>query len=123
MRAFREAVEAGDIERGIGLLADDVTFRSPAVFTPYEGKEAVSQILRNVFEVFEDFRYVDELEGEATSGLVFRARVGDKELEGWDYLRTGDDGKIAEFTVMVRPASGLIALSEAMGARLAAQSS
>lgn len=122
MRAFREAVEAKDIGRATELLADDVTFRSPAVFKPYEGKEIVSVILETVFGVFEDFRYVDELEGEGTTGLVFRARVGDRELEGWDYIRPDADGRISEFVVMVRPLSGLNALAQAMGERLGAPS-
>jgi SnoaL-like domain len=122
MRAFREAVEAKDIGRATELLADDVTFRSPAVFKPYEGKETVTVILQTVVEVFEDFRYVDELEGEDTSGLVFRARVGDRELEGWDYIRPDANGLIAELVVMVRPLSGLNALAQAMGERLGAAS-
>jgi hypothetical protein len=120
MRAFREAVEARDPGRAFELLADDVVFNSPAVFRPYEGRDVVGAILATVFEVFEDFEYIDELAGAGgTSGLVFRARVGDKQLMGWDYLRERD-GKIAELTVMVRPLSGLNALVQEMGARLAA---
>lgn len=119
MQAFREAVEAKDPERVLELLADDVVFNSPAVFKPYEGKQVVSVILATVFQVFEDFEYVDELEGSGdTTGLVFRARVGDKQLTGWDYIRERD-GEIAELTVMIRPLSGLNALAQEMGARLA----
>ena len=51
---------------------------------------------------------------------MFAARVGDKTLEGWDYLKLDGDGLITELTVMVRPLSGLIALAQAMGERLAA---
>ena len=99
-------------------LAPDVVFRSPVVFKPYEGREAVMVLLRTVFEVFEDFRYVDELSGDGREGLVFRARVGDRELEGWDYLTLDRAGLVSEFAVMVRPMSGVIALAEAMGQRL-----
>lgn len=35
MHPFREAVESGDIDAVIALLAEDVVFRSPVVFTPY----------------------------------------------------------------------------------------
>jgi hypothetical protein len=117
--AFRSAVEAKDLEAMEAALAPDVTFRSPVVFKPYRGREAVMHLLRNVVEVFEDFRYVDQLAGENTEGLVFRARAGEKEVEGWDYLTVGDDGLVTELVVMVRPLSGAIALAEAMGARLA----
>ena len=99
-------------------LAPDVAFRSPVVFNAYQGRDSVMHLLRNVVEVFEDFRYVDQLAGESTEGLVFRASVGEKEVEGWDYLTIGDDGLVTELVVMVRPLSGAIALAEAMGARL-----
>lgn len=120
MHAFRTAVEAGDIEEALACLADGVRFRSPAVYRPYEGKEAVSVILRAVFTVFEDFIYEDELTQGHRSVLFFRARVGDKTLEGIDDLTVDDDGKIVDFRVMVRPMSGLMALGEAMAARLQA---
>lgn len=118
--AFRAAVEAQDIDAAIGLLADDVVFRSPAVFKPYEGAASAGHLLRAVFEVFEDFRYTDELTGDGVHALLFEARVGDRELQGMDLLRGNAAGRISEFTVMVRPASGLAALAQAMGARLGA---
>ena len=118
--SFRAAVEARDPEAMERALHPDVTFRSPAVFKPYEGREQVMTLLRNVLEVFEDFRYTDELHGEGTHGLVFAARVGDKELQGWDYLTLDADGLVTELVVMIRPLSGLIAVAQAMGARLSA---
>lgn len=119
-QAFREAVESKSIEQMEAALAEDVVFRSPAVFKPYEGREATMGLLRNVVEVFEDFRYTDDLQGNDSHGLVFEARVGDKTLQGWDYMRMNDEGLISELTVMVRPASGLMALAQAMQARLEA---
>ena len=117
---FREAVERADLDAAVALLADDVIFRSPAVFKPYQGRETVATILRTVFGVFEDFRYTDELEGNGIHGFLFEARVGDRSLQGIDLLRPDSNGQIAEFTVMVRPASGLIALAERMGPALLA---
>jgi hypothetical protein len=99
-----------------------VVFHSPAVYEPYEGLDALGVLLTNVAEVFEDFRYVDQVETGDTAVLVFEARVGDKELNGVDILRFGEDGRIAEMTVMVRPFSGLQALLEEMGRRLGAAS-
>ena len=119
--SFRQAVEAQDVEAMAAALHPDVTFSSPAVFRPYEGREAVMAVLRHVVEVLEDFRYTDELHGEnGTHGLVFAARVGDKDVQGWDYLTLDADGLVTELVVMIRPLSGLIATAEAMGARLAA---
>jgi hypothetical protein len=118
--AFRAAVERRDLDAALALLADDVVFRSPAVFKPYEGRETVATILRTVFGVFEDFRYTDELAGDGVHALIFEARVGDRSLQGLDLIRPDAEGRIAEFTVMVRPASGLMALAQRMGPELQA---
>ncbi len=119
MRAFREAVEAGDFAAVEALLAEDVVFTSPVVFKPYPGKAITAAILRGVVRVFEDFRYVREIndpEGR-DHALVFTARVGDREITGCDFLRVNEDGLIDDFMVMVRPLSGAQALAEAMGAQ------
>ena len=115
---FGVAVLAGDDTAAIATLADDVVFSSPAVFKPYEGRELVAALLRVVATVFEDFRYVDEWRDGATTILHFRARVGDRELEGIDILEANDDGLVGRLTVMVRPLSGLQALAAAVAARL-----
>ncbi|AVV46385.1 nuclear transport factor 2 family protein [Streptomyces sp. ID05-04B] len=119
MRAFREAVEAGDLEAVEALLSDDVVFTSPVVFKPYPGKAITAAILRAVSQVFEDFRYVQELEGGEgrDHALVFTARVGERRLSGCDFIHVDDNGLIDELTVMVRPLSGAQALAAAMGAR------
>jgi ketosteroid isomerase-like protein len=121
MHPFRAAVEAGDLDRVTALLAEDVTFCSPAVFKPYSGRETVAFILATVFRVFEDFRYEREIGAPDADdhALVFRARVGDKEVHGVDLLRMNADGQIADLTVMIRPLSALTAVSQAMGAQLA----
>ena len=64
--------------------------------------------------MFEDFEYTDELESGDTMALIFRARVGDKSVQGIDYLRHRDDGLIQEFTVMLRPLSAIMAVGERM---------
>ncbi len=76
-------------------------------------------VLRAVAQVFEDFRYVEVVDHGPLVLLKFRARVGDRELEGWDELRFDADGRIDDFTVLVRPLSGLQALVARMQALLA----
>lgn len=124
MNPFRAAIEARDIEAAVATLADDVVFRSPVVFKPYQGREVVGALLLAVSRVFEDFRYEREIgtEGARDHALVFRTRVGDREIEGCDFLHTNEDGLIDELTVMVRPLSGALALAEAMKAQLEAAS-
>jgi hypothetical protein len=115
---FRAAAESKDFSRIQELAAEDVTFRSPVVFKPYEGRDAVAFVLSGAVQVFEDFRYVDQVETGNTAVLVFCARVGDRELDGVDILRFDDEGLITELMVMVRPMSGINALAEAMQRKL-----
>jgi len=100
---FRKAVEAKDIGAMEAALAPDVVFRSPAVYKPYEGREATMGLLRLVTTVFEDFRYIDEIESAESACLVFEARVGDRELQGIDYLKLNEDGLVSELSVLIRP--------------------
>jgi hypothetical protein len=117
--AFRAAVEAEDPEALTEALAEDVVFRSPAVFKPYRGKPVVSAILtQGAMKVFEDFRYVEHLEDSDTATLIFEARVGDRRVDGLDLLHFDAAGKVRELMVMVRPMSGLNALAEAMARQL-----
>ena len=96
------------------LLSPAVVFNSPVTFHPFRGNEVVGLVLQAVSEVFEDFEYVDEVTADDLHGLIFRARVGDREVNGIDLIRADGTGRIAELTVMVRPMSGLLALAEAM---------
>lgn len=118
---FRAALEARDLDAAVALLADDVVFRSPVVFRPYRGRGAVGGILAGVFRVFEDWTCVREIAaaGEPDHALVFEARIGDRQIEGCDFLHFDEDGLIDEFFVMVRPLSGALALADAMKAKLA----
>ncbi|MCX5435107.1 MULTISPECIES: nuclear transport factor 2 family protein [unclassified Streptomyces] len=119
MQAFRKAVEANDPDAVEALLAENVVFTSPVAFRPYPGKAITAAILRGVTRVFEDFRYVREINSAdgRDHALVFVARVGDREVNGCDFIHLDEDGLIDDLTVMVRPLSGAEALSEAMGAQ------
>lgn len=122
MHPFRAAIEAHDIEAAVAALADDVVLSSPIVFSPYVGKDATAAVLSAVAQVFEDFAYLAQMTSEdgRDHALMFRARVGDKELEGCDFLHHGDDGLVDRLTVMVRPLSAALALRDRMAAQLAA---
>ena len=114
--AFRAAAEAKDFSAAEDLFAEDVVFRSPVVFKPYEGRDALRCCSARSSQVFEDFRYVEQVETGDAAVLMFEARVGDRELQGVDILRFDDEGRIREMIVMVRPMSGMHALAEAMQA-------
>jgi hypothetical protein len=117
--AFRKAAEAKDFSAGIDeLFVDEPRFVSPAVFKPYKGRDAMRAVLGAVVQIFEDFRYTDQIEDGDTAILIFEARVGDRELNGVDILRFEPDGKIRELMVMIRPLSALNAVVEGMAEKL-----
>ena len=49
---------------------------------------------------------------------MFSARVGERELDGIDFLHFDDEGRINRMAVYVRPMSGVHALAEAMQKKL-----
>jgi SnoaL-like domain len=117
---FRAAIESADLDAAGELLAGEIVFHSPVTFHPFTGRDTVRRLLGEVAQVFEDFRYTDEISTGEAHALIFRARVGDREIEGMDLLRVGADGLIADFTVMLRPLSALIPFAQAMAERVAA---
>jgi hypothetical protein len=117
---FGAAIEAGDDDAALATIAENVVFRSPAVYRTYEGKAMVAALLKAVATVFENFRYTNEWRDGATAILFFEANVGDRELQGVDILEENEAGEIEKFTVMIRPLSGLQAVAQAMQARFGA---
>lgn len=113
---FQAALERGDVDTAAEMLADDVVFRSPAVFEPYQGKPATVVLLKAVARVFRDFRYVRTFIEEDAQGmaLLFEAKIGNRDVEGIDLLRFDAHGQVNDFRVLVRPHSALQALMEAM---------
>jgi SnoaL-like domain len=118
--SFRLAAEAKDLEAMTAALREDVVLHSPILFRGFEGREIVLGVLTHVVATLEDFRYTDELADEDTVVLRFKARVGDRELEGIDFLELDEDGLVKELTVFMRPLSAVNAFNERMAARLGA---
>jgi limonene-1,2-epoxide hydrolase len=115
---LKAALEGRDLDAAVALLAEDIVFRSPIVHKPYQGPEAVRALLGGVMAIFEDFRYERVIGAlDATDhALVFVTRVGERQIEGCDFLHENADGLIDEFVVMVRPLTGAMALADAMRA-------
>jgi hypothetical protein len=115
---FRRAAEAKDVALMTETLREDVELHSPILFRGFEGREMVGQVLTHVAATLEDLTYVDELTEGDTVALRFKARVGDRELEGIDFLELDEDGHVAVLTVFMRPMSALTAFNERMKERL-----
>ncbi|TDD71780.1 nuclear transport factor 2 family protein, partial [Actinomadura darangshiensis] len=124
---FRSAVEAKDLAAITDALDPGIEFNSPVMVKPYLGRDAVAALLGVLLEVFEDFRYTDELVGSSANGagppaqaLIFTARVAGKAVQGLDLLRFGDTGLVTGLTVMVRPLPAAMTLARVVGKRMEA---
>ncbi|WP_271105349.1 nuclear transport factor 2 family protein [Pseudomonas tohonis] len=121
LQRWHHLIASQDLSRLPELLHPEAVFRSPMAHTPYPGAQAVNLILNTVIQVFQDFAYHRELASADGLSVVleFSARVGERELKGIDMIRFDEEGRIVDFEVMIRPMSGLAALGEEMGRRLA----
>lgn len=120
---FRIAVESQDFDQVEATLAPDVHFRSPVVFRPYEGRGAVAALLRVVGVVLAPaLIYQWQIQQGDREVLCFTSQVGPREIEGVDLLRYDEHGLVAELVVMMRPASALTAVREAIAEQLQAAS-
>ncbi len=103
------------------ILHPEAVFRSPVAHTPYATAPVVQLFLTAASQVFEDFAYHRELAGADGTSVVleFSAKVNGKALKGIDLIQFDAEGRIVDFEVMVRPMSGLQALADEMGKRMA----
>ena len=102
------------------LLAEDVTFYSPVVHTPQQGKAITNLYLVSAFSVFfnDSFRYVRELHGERDAVLEFELEIDGIQVNGVDMMSWNDDNKITSFKVMLRPLKAVNLIHQHMGAML-----
>ncbi|KPP90648.1 SnoaL-like domain-containing protein [Erythrobacter sp. HL-111] len=102
------------------MLAEDAVFHSPVVHTPQAGKAKVMAYLTAASGVFGNgsFRYVRELVDGNEMMLEFVAEMDGITVNGVDIIRFGDDGRITDFKVMVRPLKAINKVWEMMARQL-----
>jgi len=116
---WHKFVHENDTQALTEALADDVLFRSPALWKPKEGKATAMLYLSCAVRVLEDFTYHRQFVGDNAVVLEFSARIGQLNVKGVDIIQFNAEGQIVDFEVMVRPANGLQALAVAMAQQLA----
>ena len=107
----------GQLEGGLDdLLADDVAFISPIVFTPQKGKDLTKLYLGAAGNTFSEgnkssdgaslspkFKYTKEVMSGDHMVLEFETELDGKYVNGVDIITWNESGKITEFKVMIRP--------------------
>lgn len=118
------------------LLADDVVFYSPVVFTPGRGKDIAKMYLQAAFATIggeseqsaaadagesrdTKFQYTREVLAGNHAVLEFETEMSGKYVNGVDMITCNDEGKIVEFKVMIRPLQAVNLLHQKMAKMLA----
>jgi hypothetical protein len=118
---WHAVVESKDPALLDDLLAEEVVFRSPAVFAPQDGKPLTIMYLNAALNVLgPTLRYVSQWHDHASAVLEFEADLDGVHVQGVDILRWNPQGKLVSFTVMARPTRGLQKLVELMAVQLVA---
>jgi hypothetical protein len=113
------------------LLADDVVFYSPIVYTPQRGKAITTTYLQAAGQTLPGdapapgggdskggFRYTKQVLAGDTAVLEFETTVEGKYVNGVDIIRCNDEGRIVEFRVMIRPLQAVNLVHQQMQATL-----
>jgi len=117
----------GDFPGGFDeLLADDVIFYSPIVFSPQKGKDLTTLYLMAAGNTFggdqsrdgtlqeSSFKYTKEVLDGNQAILEFETQIDGKYVNGVDIITFNDEGKISEFKVMIRPLQAVNIIHEKM---------
>ena len=126
----------GELPGGLdAILADDVVFFSPIVFSPQRGKAVTKLYLNAAGATIGEgskrsaaadpaetratkFRYVKEVLSGHHAVLEFETELDGKYVNGIDMLTCDDEGRITEFKVMIRPLQAINLLHQQMAAML-----
>jgi hypothetical protein len=114
------------------LLADDVVFYSPIVFTPQKGKDVAKLYLLAAGNTFSGgdgggaaldvgespFRYTKQVLSGNQAVLEFETEMQGKYVNGVDIITCSDEGRIVEFRVMIRPLQAVNLMHQQMAAML-----
>jgi hypothetical protein len=106
---WHQLIKAGNPDLLNDLLADDVVFHSPVMYTPQEGKPLVKMYLTAAFHVLlpNDFKYLRQVIDKDHAMLEFQADIDGIVINGIDMITINEAGKIVDFKVMLRPLKAL----------------
>ena len=102
---WHEVMKNSELELLDEIIADDATFSSPVVFKPMLGKEITMMYLSAAGQSFnmQKFQYTKEIHDGMNSVLEFETYIDEISVNGVDIIEWNEDGKIANFKVMIRP--------------------
>ena len=133
VKKWYEVMKSNDLDKLDELLAEDVVFYSPVVYTPQKGKDITKMYLMAAGGVFgeetkdevsdskmsqSNFKYIKEIIGEKSALLEFESEMDGIYVNGVDVISWNEEEKITEFKVIVRPLQAVNMLHQKMQAML-----
>ncbi len=116
LHPYAQAWIAGDLDRVLSLLTDDVIFHSPLINEPsFEGRNSVALIFAIALDAFKEPQFTHHFGDARSHVLVADTRVLDRPLKTTWLLESDAKARIREVWLMVRPLTGLTALAQAIG--------
>lgn len=102
------------------ILADNVVFHSPVVHTPQAGKPITTLYLTAALHVLNNdtFKYLREVVSGNNAVLEFQTVIDGITINGVDMITWGEDGRITDFKVMLRPLKAVNLVHKMMGEML-----
>jgi ketosteroid isomerase-like protein len=115
--AWHKLVDARDAAGLDAILAQNVVFHSPVVHTPQAGKPITTLYLTAALHVLnnETFKYLREVVSGQNAVLEFQTVIDGITINGVDMITWGDDGRITDFKVMLRPLKAVNLVHKMMG--------
>ena len=129
VKKWYEVMKSNDMDELDELLAEDVIFYSPVVYTPQKGKDITKMYLMAAGGVFgertnkevsdsnknqSNFRYIKEIIGQKSALLEFESEMEGIYVNGVDVISWNEEEKIIEFKVIVRPLQAVNMLHQKM---------
>lgn len=121
LEGWHKVIAGGsDPEALAAIIRENAVFHSPVVHTPQRGRPLVVAYLAAAGQTLGNasFRYIRELVDEENALLEFETELDGVHVNGVDLIRFDEDGRIADFKVMIRPLKAVNKVWEAMAAQL-----
>lgn len=115
--AWHKLVETRDASGLDDILAENVVFHSPVVHTPQAGKPITKLYLTAALHVLNNdtFKYLREVISGNNAVLEFQTVIDGISINGVDMIAWGEDGRITDFKVMLRPLKAVNLVHKMMG--------
>lgn len=111
VKAFTAAMQQKNLEAMLEHMVDGIVLKTPLAADPFVGKAAIRPVVTALLAVVDGFDFREYLQGPDHVAAFFGVTVGPEQLDGVDFWRLGDDGRIAEMTVLWRPLPAIVAVA------------